>query len=59
MQAVDRVSGEKLDECTIFVYVKIENVAGVVYEASDVWLEGEKTEGEPGKNISLIAPTCK
>ena len=27
-------SGEKLDQCTIFVHVKIENVADVVYEAS-------------------------
>ena len=27
-------SGEKLEQCTIFVHVKIENAADVVYEAS-------------------------
>ena len=27
-------SGEKLDQCTIFVHVKIENAADAMYEAS-------------------------
>ena len=32
--------GEKLDQCTIFVHVKIENAADVVYEASAKLTEG-------------------
>ena len=34
--------GEKLDQCTIFVPVKIENAADVVYEASAKLTEGEQ-----------------
>ena len=35
-------SGEKLDQCAIFVHVKIENAADVVYEASPKLTEGGK-----------------
>ena len=35
-------SGEKLDQCTIFVHVKIENVADVMYEASPILTEGRQ-----------------
>ena len=33
-------SGEKLDQCTIFVHVKIGNAAVAVYEASAKLTEG-------------------
>ena len=33
-------SGEKLDQCTIFVHVKIENAADAMYEASAKLTEG-------------------
>ena len=39
-------SGEKLDQCTIFVYVTIENAADVVYEASAEGLGRGKREAE-------------